>query len=205
MKNTKDWTGNSKTAFVGIRASNHSTKERHSEDFYATPPQAIDDLFAQEEFDIDIWEPACGQGHLSKRMKELGKKVLSTDLVDRGYGNTGVDFLGNYLVNREMNFWDGDIITNPPYKIALEFLDKALQSIEFGAKVAFFLKIQFLEGQKRRDFFKRFPPKVVYVYSHRMSCAMNGEFEKYTAAAMCHCWFVWEKGFTGDPIIKWIE
>lgn len=188
---------------IGIGSSNHSLKERHNYDFYATPPSAIDDLFAQEEFDHDIWEPACGQGHLSKRMEELGKKVLSTDLIDRGYGDTGVDFLGDYLINRG-SYFEGDIITNPPYKIALEFLNKALQVVEVGSKIAFFLKIQFLEGQKRGEFFKRFPPKVIYVYSRRISCAMNGDFEKYNAAAMCHAWFVWEKGFKGEPVIRWI-
>lgn len=189
---------------IGIGSSNHSDKERQENDFYATPPEAINDLFYSEEFSKDIWEPACGQGHLSKRMEELGKKVLSTDLVDRGYGKTGIDFLGKFLISDE-DIWKGDIITNPPYKLALDFLKKSLSVIEDGSRVAFFLKIQFLEGKERGQFFKENPPKTVLVYSRRISCAMNGDFDKYNAAAMCHAWFVWEKGFVGDPIIKWID
>lgn len=196
--------GNKKSTFSTLGASSHTTKERQSDDFYATPPESIDDLFYGEEFSKDIWEPACGQGHLSQRMEELGKKVLSTDLVDRGYGKSGIDFLGKFLIGDE-DIWKGDIITNPPYKYALQFLKKSLDVIENGSKVAFFLKIQFLEGKERGRFFEEFPPKVVLVYSRRISCAQDGDFEKYTASAMCHAWFIWEKGFAGDPIIKWIR
>lgn len=67
-----------------------------------------------------------------------------------------------------------------------------------------FLKIQFLEGQARKEMFKKYPPKYVYVNSERQLCAMNGEFDKYKATALCYCWFVWEKGFTGEPTIRWI-
>ena len=67
-----------------------------------------------------------------------------------------------------------------------------------------FLKLQFLEGKARKSLFKKYPPKVVYVSSARLLCAKNGEFEKYPSSAVAYAWFVWEKGFTGDPIIKWI-
>ena len=99
----------------------------------------------------------------------------------------------------------GFIITNPPYKYALEFVQKALDSVQPGKKVAMFLKLQFLEGKSRKQFFLHNPPKVVYVSSSRLICAMNGEFEKYPSSAVAYAWFVWEKGFKGDPIIKWIN
>jgi hypothetical protein len=54
--------------------------------------------------------------------------------------------------------FDGDIITNPPYKFALEFVEKALELITDGHKVAMFLKLQFLEGKARRAFFDKAPP-----------------------------------------------
>ena len=63
-------------------------------------------------------------------------------LMDRGFGETGIDFLS--IDNLE---WNGDIITNPPYKYAQEFIEKALQIIPEGNKVAMFLKIQFMEGK----------------------------------------------------------
>ena len=89
----KDWTGTGKSIFVCNGASNHSECERQSEDYYATNPVAIDLLFYVEKFDGYICECSCGEGHLSKRMVELGAEVYSTDLVYRGFGVGGVDFL----------------------------------------------------------------------------------------------------------------
>lgn len=71
-------------------------------------------------------------------------------------------------------------------------------------KVAMFLKLTFLEGQKRKKLFEKYPPKTVYVFSQRQTCAMNGNFEDADSSAICYCWFVWQKGFTGAPTIKWI-
>ena len=97
--------------YTTIGASNHSGTARKEHDFYATYPEAIDRLFEVEKFPDTIWEPACGMGHLSKRMIELGKKVHSTDLINRGYGTGGVDFL-----KATENPYEA-VITNPPYKI----------------------------------------------------------------------------------------
>ena len=79
-----------------------------------------------------------------------------------------------------------DILTNPPYKYAKEFVEKALKIQSEGYYTIMFLKIQFLEGQARKELFKKYPPKYVYVNSARQLCAMNGEFEKYTATALCY-------------------
>jgi hypothetical protein len=70
-----------------------------------------------------------------------------------------------------------------------------------------FLKIQFLEGKKRKILFEKFPPKTVYVSSSRILCAPNGDFEsmKKNGSAVAYCWFIWEKGFNGDPVIKWFN
>lgn len=85
-------------------------------------------------------------------------------------------------------------------------LEQALNSVQPGRKVAMFLKLQFLEGKSRKQFFIQNPPKTVYVSSSRLICAMNGEFESYPSNnAICYAWFVWEKGFKGDPIIRWIN
>ena len=69
-----------------------------------------------------------------------------------------------------------------------------------------FLKLQFLEGQKRKQLFLKNPPKTVYVSSSRLYCAKNGEFERYKdTKAIAYAWFVWVKGFMGDTVIKWIN
>lgn len=96
-----------------------------------------------------------------------------------------------------------DIITNPPYKYAAEFVKHALDISNTGVKVAMFLKIQFLESRKRRELFKEYPPKTIYVFSERVNCHKNGIITS-SSSAVCYAWFIWEKGFTGNPIIKWI-
>lgn len=194
----KDWTGNNKSAFSTLGASNHSDDERQQDDYYATDPNAVERLLQVETFDKYIWEPACGEGHISKVLEAHGYEVSSSDLIYRGYGDKEFyDFLAHddYL-------YDEDIITNPPYKYALEFVQKALNSISEGHKVAMLLKLQFLEGQKRKKFFEENPPKKVYVFSDRIECAKNGNF--IGNCAVSYAWFIWEKGFTGNPTIHWL-
>ena len=97
-----------------------------------------------------------------------------------------------------------DIITNPPYSHAQEFVEKAMELVEEGGKVAMFLKLTFLEGKKRKELFKKYPPKVLYVSSSRLQCAKNGDFEG-VGTAIAYGWFVWEKGYKGEPVIRWIN
>lgn len=199
----KDWYGNKNSVFKTLGASNHTDKERQNEDFYATEPRAAELLLSVEKFSENIWECACGQGHLSKVFESAGYNVKSTDLVDRGYGEYGIDFLS--ITNQ---YFDGNIITNPPYKYAKEFIEKALQIIPDGNKVAMFLKVQFLEGKERKFLFTNFPPKIIYVSSSRLLCAKNADFEKMIkggGSATAYAWFVWIKGYKGDTILKWIN
>lgn len=199
---TKDWVGNQNSIFKTLGASNHTDKERAVHDYYATEPFAIDVLCGAETFYGTVWEPACGGGHMSRRLSEMGYSVVSTDLVDRGFGRGGVDFL-----KAETALGD-NIITNPPYKYALEFCEHALSLVGDGKKVAMFLKVQFLEGKKRKQFFIENPPKVVLISSSRLQCAKNGEFERMRAgggSAVAFAWFIWEKGFKGPPILGWVN
>ena len=64
----KDWTGNNKSVFSTLGAKGHTKNLREQYDYYATDPSAIDYLFQKEDFDDNIWECACGEGNLSKRM-----------------------------------------------------------------------------------------------------------------------------------------
>lgn len=189
----------SEDVFTPLAATNHSGDERATEDYYATDPSAIDDLLRKESFSPEIWECACGEGHLSRRLQENGKNVYSTDLVDRGFGDDFFDFL------ETDKDWNGDIVTNPPYKDAKEFVEKAMSLIKEGQKIAFFLKLTFLESKGREELFEKHPPKRVWVYSIRKRVAKNAlreEFEK--SSAVCYAWFVWEKGFDGSPELGWI-
>jgi len=196
----KDWTGNSNSIYKTLGASNHTDKERENDDYYATEPKATELLLSLEKFSPNIWECACGGGHMAKVLKENGYEVKATDLIYRGYGEGNIDFL------KCITPFAGDIITNPPYKYATEFIYKALELIPTGNKVAMFLKIQFLEGKKRKKLFEKYPPKTIYVSSSRLLCAKNALFEEMIAgggSAVAYAWYIWEKGYNGDTIIKW--
>lgn len=195
---SKDWIGNKKSTFVTLGASSHSLTPRQEHDYYATDPRAIDALNAILPLkDLDVWEPACGGGHLSSRIIEHGASVVSTDLYDRGYGTCGIDFF------QTANLAAPVIVTNPPYKYATEFVEHAMS---LGAdKVAMFLKLTFLEGQKRRKLFEKYPPKTVAVFSKRIQVAINGDPEMFAkSSAACYAWFIWEKGYSGKPEVVWL-
>lgn len=202
--NNKDWTGNKNSIFKTLGASNHTDKDREVDDYYATDPIAIDVLLNDGGvvFHRPIWECACGEGHLSKRLEEYGYEVRSTDLVNRGYGIGGVDFL------KCNDTWDGDILTNPPYKFSKNFIEHAMELVPNGNRVFMFLKVQFLEGKSRKELFKKYPPKCVYVSSSRILCAKNANFDEMRAgggSAVAYAWYEFEKGYHGETVLKWIN
>lgn len=184
--------------FKSMGASNHTDIEREFGDYYATSPDAVKKLIECEHFG-KILEPACGGGHIAKTLSEAGYEVKAQDLYDHGYGEIGIDFL---LTGKAP---DMDIITNPPYKYATEFVRHSLDVIDEGRKVAMFLKIQFLESEKRYKLFRSAPPARVYVFVKRQKIASGGKFLESNSNSVCYAWFVWVKGFTGDPVIKWIK
>ena len=214
-RNRKDWNGNHKTTFVTLGASNHTDHERAEHDYYATEPLAADLICGVEDFEGGIWENCCGEGHLAKRFEELGHEVVSTDLIDRGFGQGGMDF---FECDKTLA---PNIVTNPPYKYAKEWVEHSLELLPNGGKLALFLPIQFLESDGRRKLFKETPPKTVYVCTSRILCGMNGDFTakdkdgntiynkdgtpKKMSSAKCYAWFVWVKGEYGTTTLDWIN
>lgn len=191
--------GNLNKVFTTLGASNHASEDRQAEDFYATDPIAMVKLLEIEKFNQNIWECASGENHLVAPLVEAGYSVRSSDLIKRTDTTEQLDFL------QCNDSWDGDIITNPPYKYAQQFVEKGMDVISDGNRIALFLKLQFLEGKKRRELFNKYPPKVVYVSSSRIKCAKNGDFDKYDSSAIAYAWFIWEKGYTGETVIKWFN
>lgn len=115
----------SKKVFTTLGSSNHVPEEREAFDYYATDPRAVEMLLELEQFSPVIWEPACGEGHISKVLQAHGYEVISTDLIYRGFGDPEpLDFLKETLDD-----FEGDIITNPPYSMGLEFVQRALESV----------------------------------------------------------------------------
>ena len=163
---------------------------REKNDFYPTPKNATLELLKRIDLSGKIWECACGDGAISKL---LPNDTISTDLIDRGYGVAGIDFL---KTNKKVDW----IITNPPYSLATKFV---IHALECSSNVAMLLKIQFLEGVARYEFFKNNPPKQIYVFSKRLQIVKNGESMK-NSTMMCFAWFIWERRFKGNPTIDWI-
>ena len=176
------------------------SRARVENDYYATPTESTKALLSEENFVGSILEPCCGEGHISKVLKEYGYDVISNDLVDRGYGEYNQDYLTS------TNLKADNVITNPPFKYAKEFVEKSLQ--DTTGKVAMFCKIQLLEGVSRKELFENTPLKTVYVFSKRQNPLRNGspvdENGKKWSSTMCFAWFVWEHGYKGNPEIKWL-
>ncbi len=185
--------------YYTMGVNHYAIVDREQNDFYATDPKALELLLEKETFNKNVWECACGQGHLSEVLKKHGYNVKSTDLIDRGYGTGGINFL------EQFDKWDGDIITNPPYIIATKFVEQSLYLIPTGNRVAMFLKLLFLESAERRKLFDENPPEVIYVASKRLNCAKYGDFEAYPSSAIAYAWFIWRKGFKGEPVVRWIN
>ena len=168
--------------------------DRQKDDFYATPPEATQRLLDVEKFDGKIYEPCCGQGHISKVLIKNGYDVESSDLVDRGYGKSNIDFLMEYQTR-------DNIITNPPYgRLLMQFVRQTQKIAD--KKIAMLLKLTFLEGQERKEFFKECPPTKVHVFSKRLSLMKNGE--SYEGGMMALAWFVWEKNKKTTTTINWL-
>jgi len=182
----------------GLGASNHAKHDRQVDDYYATDPRALELLLEEGIMLNNVLEPCCGEGHLSKVLIADGVKVTSSDLIDRGYGS--VKSIYDYKE------WDGDILTNPPYKEAQKTVEHCLNIVPDGKQVIMFLKMLFVESKGRKQFFLNSPLKEIYISSTRIMCAINGDFNKQKSqSAVCYAWYIWEKGYAGEPTLKWFN
>lgn len=173
-------------------------EERQPEDFYATDPAAVPPLLKllgpeYESGNKFIWENACGKGHISQILELYGHEVVSTDLINRGYGIGGIDFLKPTPFDA-VNF--DAVITNPPFKYATQFVEKSLQ---IAPLVCMLLRLAFVESERRDDFFKNYPPRYIAVFRRRVRTSKNALFPDGESSATCHAWFIWERGYKGNP------
>lgn len=201
----KDWNGNKRSVFATLGASNHSDYERAENDYYATHPVAIDKLASKFEIPQKIWEPACGEGHLAKRLTELGHDVFSTDLVNRGYGSQ-LDFLSIEAYQYKDQY--PCILTNPPYKYVTEFVLRTMELLPEDGYGIFLLKTTALESKGRYEkIYKHTPPQYLFQFIERLQCARNGDFDKVQktgGSAASYAWYVFRKGNTQPTQIYWI-
>ncbi len=176
---------------------------RAAYEFYPTPPEATRALLSAETFDGPIWEPACGEGHISKVLTSAGYEVTSTDLVDYDFGEPKRDFLA------ERTPLAKHIITNPPYGrgLADAFAKHAIAlTRETGGTVAMLMNLSGLCHPLRHDFYVSQPPAVIYCLDE-CTCWPYGDPARATTsiAKQRYCWIVWKHGHTGPTEIKWLS
>ncbi|EJN08386.1 hypothetical protein PMI42_07261 [Bradyrhizobium sp. YR681] len=165
-------------------------------DFFPTPAWATHALIDNEKFDSDIWECACGDGAMSRVLEQTGLPVFSSDLYDRGFGKTGVDFLGSK--RRASN-----IVTNPPYNSAEAFVRAGVERAD--KKFALLLRLAFLEGANRANtIFKVTPPARVHVFSERITFYMKDATAKGSGTT-AYAWFVWDKQASNKTELRWLS
>lgn len=178
-------------------------KKRAEADFYPTPESTTKALLDREKFEGLIWECASGDGAMAKAiMKYTENKVFSSDIRPNTFGNSNVDFL-KIKNTEEIKVRPENIITNPPYRYAKEFVLKAKELAT--QKVCMLLKLVFLEGIGRYEMFqdKEFPLKKVYVFCKRQKIYAKGIIGK-NSGLIAYAWFVWDKNHKGEPTIEWI-
>lgn len=180
---------------LSIVGSSRANGDREKDDFYPTPAYAVEELLKREQFFGEIWEPACGEGDISEVLIKNGYDVISSDLVDRGYGIQQDFFASKHKTS--------NIVTNPPFKNALDFVLKSKQ--QCSRKIAMFLKTVWLESESRKDMFndQEFPLKTVYQFSKRVTLYKDGKKLK-NSGMIAYAWFVWDKEHKGKPTIEWI-
>jgi hypothetical protein len=164
-------------------------KPRHTNDWYVEPASAVHSLFDVVQFSGAIHDPACGCGTIPETARARGYRTTGSDLIYRGWGIGDCDFLTDETIH-------DNIVTNPPYKLAEEFVRHGLE-VSTG-RVAVLVRISFLAGQRRRkELFEPWPPEAVVVLSARPSMP-PGELQHTRGNGTAdYCWVTWYVGHIG--------
>ncbi len=185
----------------GARLAGHHPEGRPENDFYPTPAWATEALLEVEQIEGYVWEPAAGDGSMTDPLLDFGKIVKSTDIEPRRLDIDRMDFLNDPYVDPQPV---SNIITNPPYKHALEFVLKAKEIAD--EKIIMLLKTRFLEGQRRQEMWRdtEFPLARLWQFSKRVSMYRNGERGKMGTGTEAFAWFVWDRNHKGPATIGWL-
>jgi hypothetical protein len=172
--------------------------DRHTDDWYVEPARAICALLDVETFSGAIWDPACGGGNIPEACKARGYQTFATDLVDRGYGEGGVDFLATDWQNAPPN-----VVSNPPFGIAVQFVRRALTFAT--GKVCVLQRTTWLEGERRyQELFARGTLARLWQFRSRISMPPGDAAVKAQGGAVAFAWYVFQRDHRGAPTIGWL-
>lgn len=168
---------------------------RVTNDFYCEPAWVVEGLLDRERFPGLSWDPSCGGGTIPKAMLARGLPCHGSDLADRGYGTTGLDF---FRVTETTD----NIVTNPPYGVIEPYIRHALTLAH--SKVAILARLALLESTRRQALFRETPLARVWVSHRRVSMPPGGTDIKASGGTVAYAFFVWEHGHIGPATIGWI-
>ena len=177
-------------------SANNATGKRKKSDFYETPYTLTRKFLDVEYFNKNstVCEPACGGGAITRVLKEHWEddKVTAYDQETNFLWETG-----------EYDY----IITNPPFSIAFEFIQRA--KLVAKSKFAFLLPLSYLHGKKRFDEIysdRTYGLEKVYVFTrYPMLGEALREDGKYNTGMMVYAWYVWTNGYSGLPTVDWLD
>lgn len=167
-------------------------------DYFPTPPWATRALceWIKARFASEIavaWDPACGEGHMARPLAEYFYTVLASDVHDyrASFPEQALvqDFLWNAGLGKRGAMGVDWIITNPPFKLAEQFIANALRDAASG--VAMLVRTSFLEGQGRYEsLFSQTPPDHILQFCERVPM-VKGRLDRKASTATSYCWLVW--------------
>jgi hypothetical protein len=187
-----------------LNQGRHALKERGN-DLYQTPSEAVAALLAIEKLPSTLWEPACGPGSIVRVLRSAGHVVYATDLID--YESRDQDEAGwDFLLQRQLPIGVGAIVSNPPFKLATEFVAHAL---DLAPKVVMLLRLTFLESERRAPILDSGTLARVHVFRNRLPMMHRHGWQGPKArSAVTYAWFVWERDHHGPAQlnrISWVR
>lgn len=171
-------------------------------DAYFSPPEAVASLLHIERGYIPpyIWEPAAGDGAIVRPLLKAGFRVVASDIAD--YGLDGCKSDVDYLKAEPIQEVEG-IITNPPFRLAVQFAEKALKEVYY---VALLLRTNFLESTERLAFFRKHQPARIWISSRRLPMMHRHGWQGRRAPSnTCFAWFIWDKRAEQKRVIDWFD
>lgn len=175
----------------------HTNAER-GPDCYETPTCAVETLLCVESIPRLVWEPAAGPGAITKVLRAHGHTVYASDLHDYGCGMPGIDFLTTDLRPPVQA-----IVTNPPYQLAQQFVERAL---ELSPLVIMLMRLAFYESDRRSHILENCGLARIHCFRKRLPMMHRREWQGPKAnSGMAFGWFVWQRNYEGPTIIDRIS
>lgn len=169
-------------------------------DDFPTPPwatRALCEWIGPATCASDVREPAANRGHMVRPLAEYFYEVEASDIFDYGAGYPVQDYL--FGPPPAPVDWT---ITNPPFKLAEQFITRALQTSKYG--VAMIVRSAFLEGVARhKNLFAADPPSHILQFSERV-VMHKGKLSAKGSTATAYCWLVWHSKNANQTNFDWI-